>query len=275
MLIAIASDDAFNLAVLSSSIHVTWALARGGTLEDRPRYNKSVCFDPFPFPALEEGELKQRIRGLGERLDAHRKRQQDLHPGLTLTGIYNVLEKLRSGVTLDAKDKTIHDQGLVSVLKQLHDDLDAAVLEAYGWTDLASATPPADTLAHGGPAAEALEQQLLSRLVALNHERAAEEKRGLIRWLRPDYQAPAESDGAAALSLPGTEAADTTPEPAPAVTLSWPVELPAQVAAIRKLIPGAGQDPEILSACFGRKSKKRTEQIAGILATLRSLGHIG
>ena len=93
MLIAIASDDAFNLAVLSSSIHVTWALARGGTLEDRPRYNKSVCFDPFPFPALEEGELKQRIRGLGERLDAHRKRQQDLHPGLTLTGLYNVLAR--------------------------------------------------------------------------------------------------------------------------------------------------------------------------------------
>lgn len=276
-LYAIASDDAWLLGCLSALPHQLWANHAGGRLGygNDPTWTNTTTFKPFPFPALEEGELKQRIRDLGERLDAHRKRQQDLHPGLTLTGIYNVLEKLRAGVTLDAKDKTIHDQGLVSVLKQLHDDLDAAVLEAYGWTDLASATPPADTLAHGGPAAETLEQQLLSRLVALNHERAAEEKRGFIRWLRPDYQAPAESGGAAALSLPGTEAADTTPEPAPAVTLSWPVELPAQVAAIRKLLPGAGQDPETLSACFGRKSKKRSDQIAGILATLRSLGHIG
>jgi hypothetical protein len=53
-----------------------------------------------------------------------------------LTGIYNVLQKIRSGEALNAKDKTLRDQGLVSILKQLHDDLDEAVLEAYGWSDL-------------------------------------------------------------------------------------------------------------------------------------------
>jgi hypothetical protein len=37
-------------------IHVTWALATGGTLEDRPRYNKTSCFDPFPFPAATEAQ---------------------------------------------------------------------------------------------------------------------------------------------------------------------------------------------------------------------------
>ena len=42
-------------------------------------------------------------RDLGERLDAHRKRQQELHPGLTLTGMYNVLEILRAGEPLTAK----------------------------------------------------------------------------------------------------------------------------------------------------------------------------
>ena len=40
MIVCIASDDAFHLGVLSSNVHITWALARGGTLEDRPRYNK-------------------------------------------------------------------------------------------------------------------------------------------------------------------------------------------------------------------------------------------
>jgi len=56
---------------------------------------------------------------------------------------------------------------------------------------------------------------------------------------------------------------------------TWPAELPAQVAAINKLIPTIGQDPETLAACFGRKNKKRTDQINAILATLKALGHIG
>jgi hypothetical protein len=51
-LIAVAVAEAFFLGVLSSRIHVVYALAAGGTLEDRPRYNKSRCFDPFPFSSL-------------------------------------------------------------------------------------------------------------------------------------------------------------------------------------------------------------------------------
>jgi len=272
MLIAIASDDAFHLGVLSSQVHVTWALAAGGRLGmgNDPRYNKSRCFEPFPFPSIEEGELKQRIRDLGEHLDAHRKRQQELQPDLTLTGIYNVLEKLRSGVALDAKDKTVHDKGLVSMLKQIHDDLDAAVLDAYGWTDLATAIPLADILAHGGPDAEAIEQNILSRLVALNHERAAEEKRGLIRWLRPEFQSPGTATAQQAEIGLGDD--ETTPDTSAAVILDWPAELPAQVTALRKLLPTVGQDAEILAACFGRKSKKRVDQVAAILDTLKTLG---
>ena len=50
--------------------------------------------------------------------------------------------------------------------------------------------------------------------------------------------------------------------------------MPAQVVAIRKLLPTAGQEPEVLAACFGRKSQKRTTQITAILDTLRALGHI-
>lgn len=72
MLVKIALDDAFFLGVLSSKIHVVWALASGGTLEDRPRYNKTRCFEPFPFPICDD-TLKAQIRELGERLDAHRK----------------------------------------------------------------------------------------------------------------------------------------------------------------------------------------------------------
>ena len=278
MLVAVASADAFHLGVASSQVHVIWALAMGGTLEDRPRYNKTRCFETFPFPALEESPLKQRIRDLGERLDAHRKRQQAQHPDLTLTGIYNVLEKLRTGETLTPKDRETHDKGLISVLKQIHDDLDTGVLEAYGWNDLSRSvgvSPTSEEKTSGRdahtPCAEALEQEILTRLVALNHERAAEEKRGLIRYLRPDYQAPT----TATQSEMGLIAASTANTAlAIPVILDWPTDLPAQVAAVRKLLPTIRQDPETLSACFGRKNKKRTDQITAILATLKALGHI-
>jgi len=174
-LVVIGSHDAFHLGVLSSRIHVTWALGQGAMLEDRPVYPKSECFDPFPFPVCGEAE-KERIRALAEELDAHRKRVQAQHPGLTLTGMYNVLEKLRHGEPLTPKDKLIHDQGLVSLLQQLHDDLDAAVFAAYGW------------VRGGRPDTTLTDAEILERLVHLNAQRADDEKRGIIHWLRPEYQ---------------------------------------------------------------------------------------
>ena len=143
---------------------------------------------------------------------------------------------------------------------------------------LDTTVPIADLLAQGGPAAEALEQQLLTRLVILNHERAAEEQRGHIRYLRPDYQAPGEgtsskSQVSSESPLPLEDAELETPN-LKLETQVWPADLPAQVAAVRKLIPTHGPDAETLSACFGRKSQKRSDQITAILATLRALGHL-
>ena len=148
MLIAIASQDAFHLGVLSSKSHAAWAWANGGSIGmyvGNVRYNKSRCFETFPFPDADTGltpALRDQIAALAEQIDAHRKRQQAAHPGFTLTGMYNVLEALRQaqgergGVenerVLTTKEKTIHTQGLVGVLKDLHDELDAAVLQAYG-----------------------------------------------------------------------------------------------------------------------------------------------
>ncbi len=53
---------------------------------------------------------------------------------------------------------------------ELHDRLDRAVAAAYGWPgDLDDAA-------------------MVARLVALNMARRAEERRGHVRWLRPDWQ---------------------------------------------------------------------------------------
>ena len=63
------------LGVLSSRIHVTWALHAGGWLGvgNDPVYVKTTCFEKFPFPDATDAQ-KARIRALAEELDAHRKR---------------------------------------------------------------------------------------------------------------------------------------------------------------------------------------------------------
>ena len=102
-------------------------------------------------------------------------------------------EKLRRRPP-DRQGKTIHEQRLVSVLRELHDDLDRAVFDAYGWNDLAEqlvGLPGATTPLPDKPEAQSeAEEELLKRLVELNSQRAAEEAQGKIRWLRPEYQDP-------------------------------------------------------------------------------------
>lgn len=171
-LICIGLADAFYLGVLCSHIHFRWYIANSAKIEmyeGDAVYVKSRCFDPFPFPDPPE-KLKAQIRETAEELDALRKSVQAEHPGLTLTQIYNVLEKLRAGAKLDAQDEAIKTKGLVLILKELHEKLDALAAVAYGW--------PQDLS----------DDEILAKLVALNAERSAEEKRGLVRWLRPDYQ---------------------------------------------------------------------------------------
>lgn len=251
MLVNIGLDDAYVLGVLSSRLHVAWALAAGGTLEDRPRYNKTRCFDTFPFPDPPE-DARARIRDLGERLDAHRKQVLDEHKHLTMTGLYNVLEKARAGTDFTDADKDVYAAGLVAVLRGLHDDLDAAVSEAYGW--------PADLA----------EADLLQRLVDLNRDRAAEEADGQIRWLRPDFQAP--KDTAAAKTEKQLEAALALPDQA-AGKPRFPAKLPDQAAALRAMlekIDRALTPPEV--ARMFSQGKRAEKRVADVLHTFAVLG---
>lgn len=296
MVIVIASDDAFHLGVLSSNVHKVFSLAAGGTLEDRPRYNKTRCFDPFPFPACNEDQ-RSRIRSLGEQIDSHRKRVQALHPGLALTGVYNVLECLRAGTPLTAKDQAIHDQGLVSVLRQLHEELDSTVADAYGWGDLNDAwsharlgqltdfrsglrtahdpSTPAFRTAWAGWERE-YEKEVLLRLVALNMERSSEESRGLVRWLRPETQLHGVMASQSALSIaprePGRgkslEGRKTT-QP----KQSWPKALPDRVGGVEGALKQLGTPATVtqVAACFRRADVAAVREI---LDTLVALGRI-
>jgi len=251
MLVNIATDDAAILGVLSSRFHVVWALAAGGTLEDRPRYNKSRCFETFPFPDPTEAQ-RQRIRDLAEQLDAHRKARQAEHPGLTLTAMYNALEKLRAGQPFTAAEKKAHEQALGTVLLTLHTDLDAAVAEAYAW--------PADLP----------EAQILERLVALNATRVAEEQRGLIRWLRPDYQAPqTATQPGLPVDLPKTVAPTTkTTDKIP-----WPKDETGRVAVVLKILRDLDREATPADIAVRLKGASATS-IAPVAASLATHGLI-
>jgi hypothetical protein len=113
MLTPIALEDAYFWGVLSSKIHVIRSLAAGVRLGlgNDPRYNKTRCFDPFPFPDPSDSQ-KQTIRELGERLEAHRKSVQVQHPEITLTGMYNLLEKIRAGDPLTEKEREENQKAL-------------------------------------------------------------------------------------------------------------------------------------------------------------------
>lgn len=276
MLIAIAVDDACVLGVLSSQLHIEWALATGGTLEDRPRFNKSRCFETFPFPDEDTGltpQLRERIAHLAEQIDAHRKRvlaPESGNTGLTLTGIYNVLEALREGRALTAKEKTQHAQGLVGVLRELHDELDAAVLAAYGLP------------------ANATTDDILAHLVQLNSQRAAEEAQGRVRWLRPDFQNPQlagslppplskqeqipQSEQAPEADL-GTETTPTRSDAAKPAQHPWPPTLPEQVRAVAAALASSPVPltlPAIETRFKGRGPWKKG--LPTLLQTLEALG---
>lgn len=276
----VASGDALLLGVLSSSVHVQWTLRTGGMLENRPVYNNSRCFEPFPFPSDDTGlttALAERIRQIAEHLDAHRKAQQAMYESVTLTGIYNVLDKLRRGEALTEKDKTVHEQGLVSVVQSLHDELDAEVLRAYGWSDL-GAVPWADEAARAGWV-----EDLLERLVSLNAKRASEEATGNVRWLRPEFQDPArvgEASDPEQMEMVGIEAGEVAAElDAPSSVLPvgapqpWPSTLPDQVRAVAQVLsasPSPIPVPAIEAAFKGKGPWKKG--LPRILDTLEALG---
>lgn len=109
--VCIAADSPFLLGVLSGGIHATWSDAAGTRLGvgNDLTYNNPRCFDAFPFPDASSG-LSNRISALAERLDAYRKSAIARDERVTMTGMYNVVEKLRSGEPLTVKERDSRDR---------------------------------------------------------------------------------------------------------------------------------------------------------------------
>ncbi len=170
-----------------------------------------------------------------------------------MTGMYNVVEKLRSGEALTPKERAIHEIAACGVLRDMHDELDALVAEAYGWPW------PME------------KEEILERLVALHDERVAEEARGIVRWLRPEYQVPRFRSEAAPASLDLRSAVPiATPRSVAAVPV-WPTSAVDQLAAISALVSRGAVNAEEASASF---VGARRELVLRHLETLALMGEV-
>jgi hypothetical protein len=114
-----STNSAF--AILQSRVHETWARFFGSSMKDDLRYTPSNCFETFPFPP--SWKDRQAIECIGEeycqfRADVMVRNNE----GLTKT--YNRFH-----------DK-YEDDAEIQRLRDLHAQMDRAVLDAYGWTDL-------------------------------------------------------------------------------------------------------------------------------------------
>lgn len=157
--VVFATDSYSDQAVLSSSLHANWVIKFGGAMRTHPRYSPSDVFVTLPRPAPNE-----RLVAIGMTLETER-REMMLRRPLGLTKLYNRVN--------DPAIKDHVDQD-VERMREIHIELDEAVMAAYGWDDV--------PLEHGfhtyrqmrrwtvSPAARV---EILDRLLEENHRRAA------------------------------------------------------------------------------------------------------
>ena len=121
----INSDSEF--ATLHSSVHEVWARFFSSSMKDDLRYAPSDCFATFPFP--EGFETDPVLEAAGQAYHDHRA-QMMIATNKGLTPTYNRFH--------DAYDA----DSAIQRLRDLHAEMDRAVLRAYGWDDLAKRASP-------------------------------------------------------------------------------------------------------------------------------------
>jgi hypothetical protein len=160
------------------------------------------------------------------------------------------MRSLTAAKPLEEREQEVYEEGLVAVLREIHERLDAAVFDAYGWP------------------ANLTNDEILQRVVTLNAERVREEQNGTVRWLRPEYQQPQAVAVQTGLGIAAAQA----PAVVRAKKLEWPAGLSDQVQLVKDSLRGnqmLGVD-EVAS----RFIRARGTRVQEILETLTALGQI-
>lgn len=171
-IVVVAREDDTSIGILQSRIHEVWALRTGTSLEDRPRYTHTTCFESFPFPdglspntpASNYADNKSAKRIAAAAHNLIKLRDHYLNPPEWVEWFSTPEEVAagfpkhpiaKAGFETELKRRTLtnlYNERPVW-LDMAHKELDGAVATAYGWMDY---TP------------EMSDEEILTRLVALN-----------------------------------------------------------------------------------------------------------
>ena len=158
-LLIVADSRDSNFAMLQSTVHEVWSRFFGSTLEDRFMYAAVDCFETFPFP--EKWDTSPALEAAGKEYYTFRAELM-IHNKEGLTKTYNRFhypderdpDILQEYYTFRAELMIHNKEGLtktynrfhypderdpdILLLRELHEKMDRAVLDAYGWTDIAT-----------------------------------------------------------------------------------------------------------------------------------------
>ena len=181
-LIVFPFDSYAALSLLQSRVHQIWSAFLGPTMKDDLRYTPSNCFETFPFP--ESWDTDRSLEAAGRSYHEHRAAFMVENDG-GMTKTYN---RFHDMYETDSR---------IRVLRELHASMDRAVLDAYGWTDIPTvceflldyevddATLGRKKKPYRYRWPNAVRDEVLARLLALNAERAAAEFRTHAHALQP------------------------------------------------------------------------------------------
>jgi hypothetical protein len=159
----IALDTMTAFAILQSSIHAAWSRKNSSSRGEGGRYVLSRSFETFPFPIA---NLRSSMEAL-EVVGAELYRQRAVYMLEANQGLTQTYTELR-----DRKC----EKPTILRLRELHEKVDRAVLDAYGWADLRAACycpSGEEELAE----VERMRRAVVERLFLLNSQRAEEENR--------------------------------------------------------------------------------------------------
>lgn len=163
-----------SFAAIQSHPHEVWAKFFSASFKDDLRYTPTDCFETFPFP--ENWETNPTLETIGKEYYEYRSALM-IRNNQGLTDTYNRFHD---------PDENHPD---ILRLRQLHAECDRAVLNAYGWNDISTECTflldyeeeeeEESTGRQKKPWryrwSEAVHDEVLARLLQLNHERAETE----------------------------------------------------------------------------------------------------
>lgn len=185
-LILFPSNESKYISLLNSTIHTIFAERERSTIGGTSYYIPTKAFQPFPFPQNLSKETEAELEKIGEQYHEFRK-QLMLNLQLGLTKTYNLFhtpqlttsnqQLIKANLQIPI-EQAVKD---IETLRQLHKQMDEAVLKAYGWSDINLAhdfyevdyLPENDRIRYTiSPDAR---KEILKRLLELNHKIHSEE----------------------------------------------------------------------------------------------------